>query len=187
MEKLYKNVEKYLKKSAKINDCRQVMATIQHNNGKQVISNGFGVVVFDEWCADLELLPTTREELSLNLLQFIPTKTMNLYKEIKEEEKAVLNGLKSYIKEYKKQEFYQKGEPAVIRFCNKIFNAEFLNDIVSIVGDIDNLQVFNDDNVYHGTIFKSDKTTAMLLPCRESSFASEFLQKIEKFKNKIFA
>ena len=179
MEKLYKNVEKYLKKSAKINKGRQVMATIQHNNGKQVISNGCGLMVFDEWCADLELLPTTSEDLSLNLVAFIPQKCK--FESLQECEKVVLKGLKTYIKEYKKQEFYQKNPP-VIRFCNKIFNAEFLNDIV---GDIDNLQVFNDDNVYHGTIFKSDKTTAMLLPCRESSFASEFLQKIEKFKNQI--
>ena len=175
---LYKSVEKYLKNSSKLNNGRQVLATLQHY-GKQFVCNGFSLCVFDDYVEELENLPTTNDMASLNYNAILPKNVV--YSELTKQDNIIINNIKKYIDLYKVQEFYNKdnGKKIYIEFGNKIFDINILKEIIDIMGASD-LQIADCGNL-SGTMLKNSKMTSYIMPIRVFDKTMEFFDKVREF------
>lgn len=176
---LYKSVEKYLQNSKKLNENRQVMATLQHYNNKQFICNAYSMCIFDNFVQELENLPTTNDMASLPYTQILPKNVV--YSELSKQDNIIINNIKKYIDLYKLQDFYNKDndKDVYVQIGNKIFNTKYLREIIDIMGASD-LQIADCGNL-SGTMLKSSKMTSYVLPIRVFDKNNDFMEKVKEF------
>lgn len=176
---LYKSVEKYLQNSKKLNENRQVMATLQHYNNKQFICNAYSMCIFDNFVQELENLPTTNDMASLPYTQILPKNVV--YTELSKQDNIIINNIKKYIDLYKVQEFYNKenDKKIYIEFGNKIFDIKILKEIIDIMGA--NIVEIADCGNINGLLLKNGNITSYVLPIRVLDSNVEFINQVRDF------
>ena len=105
---------------------RPILKSIMHKNGKQFICNGFEMYIFNTYKKELETLPQTSEELSLNYNQLLDTNNYK-FNALTDEHKFVLEHLTQYIN-YCKSKMENKKDKVFIYFDGKIFDTKLLNN-----------------------------------------------------------
>lgn len=176
---IFNEIKKYLNKG---DDFRPVLKTIQNNNGKQFICNGFTAYRFDTHRPELEVLQNTSELESININAVIDDKAQ--YTAMNKNDLLLLTNIKKYISLYKTQDFYMKKQNIPIFFANKIFNSEFILECANIFGgDYENLSIYsNMEKECDRVQLKSKDITAVILPLRINS--EEEKNKTIEFTNK---
>lgn len=163
-----KLVEKYIKSAQKYT-ARPTLGTVMHQNGNQFICNGCSLVVFRKHNNNLDILPQTTEEYSLQYTQIMkPTE----YRAKTEGELQTLLNLKKYIKFCT----CEKIEPLVC-LSNKVFNANLLYETIQMFnGKVEDIQIGTDENCWSPVYFRTEEIEALVLPLRASEEQKELAE-----------
>ena len=180
--KLYNIVKKYLKQ---VDKARPILMRIQHKNGKQFLCDGYTLHIFNTYQSELDTLPQTSEEESLNYPQIYNSNDYNFHEQ-SEEDKFIFANIKKYINYIKAQPNHDKKEIIPILYHNMLFNAEFLATAIDLhQNDLDTVKVAYDDK--NKLAFKGEGVDSLIIPLRilNSEDLETHKQLLEDFKNKL--
>lgn len=166
---------------------RPFLKTIQHKHDKQFVCDGYQLYVFNNNLPELETLPVTPDEASIDFKQVVKDdfKTRSLT----DDDKFILKNIKSYIKYAKSLPDYQdkKAKKEIYAvFDNRIFNAKFLENLNAICGgDFDKLEISLENDRISPLRIKTSEAFGIMLPIRvlnDEDF-NKFVTTLNDFKN----
>lgn len=141
---------------------RPVLETIQHTaDGKPFICDGYFLVKWNTDKPELDGLPQTPADKSVNGDGIIPQICNLTEYELTDDDKTILKNIDKYIKLYPAA----KGDYSVVKLFSGYFDAKLIKKVVSIIGtDFDSiwLKESYDRLLYSGTIFEGDYTAVIM-------------------------
>lgn len=183
---LLKAVKNFLAYSLKLNgDSRPTLSTVQHKNDKQFILSGYSAFLFENYIKELEELPSTDAETSLNIYQIIDNNAQ--YTQISEDDALILKNIKKYIAYYKSQENYdKKANKQLVCFNNKTFDAKLIAQANEIMANnLDNLEITNNE-FFRPTQIKNNEILGIILPIRATEEITNNTKELtNKFLNEL--
>ncbi len=159
--KLLDTIKKYFKS---MDDSRPILKTIMAKNGKQFICNGFSMYIFENYNADLDILPQTTE----NVLDYTQIILKNPdYKDIDNHDLKVLKNIQKIIDYYKQIDEVDKKSPFIIPFANKYYDAKIILELCNMYQhNFDDLKIHKTNNPLQLTQFTNNNITSVILPVR---------------------
>jgi len=183
---LLKAVKNFLAYSLKLNgDSRPTLSTVQHKNDKQFILSGYSAFLFENYIKELDELPNTDAETSLNIYQIINNNAE--YNQISEDDALIFKNIKKYIAYFKSQENYdKKANKQFVYFNNKTFDAKLIAQANEIMANnLDNLEITNNE-FFRPTQIKNNEILGIILPIRATEEISNNTKELtNKFLNEL--
>lgn len=161
--KLFETVKKYLKNT---DNTRPILKTIQNSKvlNCQFICDGYTAYIFRNHIKELDELPNSTDGC-IAIEQII--RQNQLYSTLKKDEEILLKNISKYIKWFKTLDIYNKDTKVVIYFRDRVFNANYFNELVKITG-LKSLTIQDLDNpLRHNALqFDNDEIYGLILPLR---------------------
>ena len=126
--KLYSIVKKYLKQ---VDEARPILMRIQHKNGKQFLCDGYTLHIFNTYQGELDTLPQTSEEESLNYPQIYNSNDYKFHEQ-SEEDKFIFANTRviEHPVEYAKRIIIESLTGKVISNKNGLSTKELFNHFI---------------------------------------------------------
>ena len=169
------------------NNDRTILRTIMNKHGKQFICNGIEMYIFNTYKKELDTLPQTCEELSLDYNKLLDTSNYK-FNTLTDEHKFILEHLTQYIN-YCKSKMENKKDKVFIYFDGKIFDTKILNNFINInENNFDNITYTSEKE--YAFITKSEDITSIILaikPKDEEEEKQKYIKILEDFKKELNA
>lgn len=171
---LFNAVKNYLKQAGKT---KPILQTVQHKNGKQFIIDGFSAFVFEKWHEELEMLPTTTEQESLNIFSMI--NYCSHFEKIDFNDLILLKNIKKYISWQKSINSENKDALYPIFWNNGFYNAKLLEKVFNIIPINETLELSKQQNM---TQLKNNDIIATVLPLMKTQLNTyKIMEETNKF------
>lgn len=127
-----------------LKEWRKNLYGIQHTpDGKQFICDGYLLVKWNEEQPELNALPQTPVNESINANNILRTTASMSKYELTESDKIIAENIDKYIKLYNEK----KAKKFPVKYCNKFFDATYLKRAFSVIGtDFEHILTGKDGN-----------------------------------------
>lgn len=158
-----------------LKEWRKNLYGIQHTpDGKQFICDGYLLVKWNEEQPELNALPQTPANESIDANSILRSTSMSKY-ELTDSDKIIAENIDKYIKLYNEK----KAKKFPVKYCNKFFDAHYLKKAFSVIGtDFEHILTGKNEN---SPLQINEKDySAVLLPININSITDESKTTIEQ-------
>lgn len=154
---------------------RETLTTIMHDkNGKQFICNGYIAVIFNEYIAELEALPQTDSEKSIDIYRIAEFYKQGEECTATEKEKVIIQNIAKYKKIF--------GKEQSVKIFNHFYSADLLTKFIDIIGS----DFGNYKNTVGGIYTECNGKTALICALNPYSITEENQKRIEEQTEKFY-
>ena len=141
---------------------REALTTVMHDkNGLQFICDGYIAVIFNAYIAELEALPQTDSEKSIDIWRISEGFKAGEENAVTEQERVIIQNIGKYKKIF--------GKDQKIKLFNHYFSAEYIKKLIDIIGS----DFINYKSTFTGIYTETENKTAFICALRPSAIPEQ--------------